>query len=73
MSDNVLTLKRDGVPVLGYRRFHSPDELARRQRALERGEVAPVIELKRPALDPNSAGPRETQEVPGQEENPSSP
>jgi len=73
MSDNVLTLKRDGVPVLGYRRFHSPDELARRQRALELGNVAPVIELKRPAPDPNSAGPEGDVGSPRPEENPPSP
>jgi hypothetical protein len=33
---NVLTLQRGGVPIEGYRAFQTPDELARRRRALER-------------------------------------
>ena len=43
MTDNVLTLQRDGVPLTGYRAFQSPDELARRRRALELGEGADVV------------------------------
>ena len=49
---NVVELKRNGLPVLGYRAFHTPDELKRRERALQEGRVAPVIELKDRAKKP---------------------
>jgi len=58
---NVLVLQRGGVPLEGYRAFHSPDELARRRRALALGNVAPVIQLKadRPKAPAGEEDPRQ--------------
>jgi hypothetical protein len=56
-NDNILAFRRGNVPVLGYRRFMTPDEQRALQLAQERGESgADVIPLKPDQPDKTERG-----------------